>query len=207
MDVPEVVAPTYTAPELETITANLVALTTSIRAGQWRGVRFNVECLVALHRAAFQGVGGLGGRLRGPGFGSERLRFGTRYSSDRRDVARELDRLFREVHARARELDDQGDARSLEAVFALATHAHTEVIRIHPFEDGNGRSARLLLDVILVRYGLRPIAIEVPRREYIECLECAFERDPQPLIDLYLRLASDALESAPPPVGNAPSST
>lgn len=205
MDVPEVVVPTYTVEELKTITTNLVALTSSIRSGQWREVRLSVECLIGLHRAAFQGVGGLAGRLRGPGFGSERLRFGTRYSSDRRGVAQELERLFREVHVRARELDEAGDTRSLEAVFALATYAHTEVIRIHPFEDGNGRSARLLLDVILVRYGLRPIAIEVPRKEYIDCLECAFERNPQPLIDLYIRLASDVLDDNSPPT--RPSST
>ncbi len=36
--------------------------------------------------------------------------------------------------------------------------AHTWFVQIHPFADGNGRVARLLMNVLLRRFGI-PIAV------------------------------------------------
>ncbi|MDQ6926872.1 MAG: Fic family protein [Candidatus Eremiobacteraeota bacterium] len=64
-----------------------------------------------------------------------------------------------------------------------------EVIGIHPFEGGNGRSTRLLTDWLLIRLGLRPIPIEAVKGGYTACLNLYFRtRDLQPLVDLLIGL-------------------
>lgn len=58
-----------------------------------------------------------------------------------------------------------------------ALRAHRELVGIHPFNDGNGRTARLLMNLLLCRAGFPPIAIRPEERAaYIEALETA-ERD------------------------------
>lgn len=55
-----------------------------------------------------------------------------------------------------------------------AFHAHYRLTRIHPFADGNGRTARLLMNLILVRGGYQPIAIKPEDRDtYLDALEVA----------------------------------
>jgi len=48
---------------------------------------------------------------------------------------------------------------------------HMAIAHIHPFWDGNGRIARLLANILLLKSGLPPLLIDQEkRREYIECL-------------------------------------
>jgi Fic family protein len=48
---------------------------------------------------------------------------------------------------------------------------HVSFVRIHPFWDGNGRVARLIANVPVIRSGYPPIIIpKEHRREYIEAL-------------------------------------
>jgi fido (protein-threonine AMPylation protein) len=51
----------------------------------------------------------------------------------------------------------------LEAVLRLAAIAHGEWIRIHPFANGNGRTARLWANWVAARYGLPAFVILKPR--------------------------------------------
>lgn len=57
------------------------------------------------------------------------------------------------------ELDEDGVA----AVTDLAGWAHAEWVRIHPFANGNGRTARMWANYLLVRYGLPPVVRLRPR--------------------------------------------
>jgi fido (protein-threonine AMPylation protein) len=57
------------------------------------------------------------------------------------------------------ELDEDGVA----AVTDLAGWTHAEWVRIHPFANGNGRTARIWANYILVRYGLPPVVRLRPR--------------------------------------------
>jgi Fic family protein len=55
-----------------------------------------------------------------------------------------------------------------EAAFA----AHCRLVDIHPFNDGNGRTARLLMNLVLIRGGYPPIAVRPEDRlEYIRSLQ------------------------------------
>ncbi|MDA8345401.1 MAG: Fic family protein [Thermaerobacter sp.] len=53
----------------------------------------------------------------------------------------------------------------------FAATAHLELVRIHPFVDGNGRTARLLTNLLLMRSGYPPAMYSVGERaEYIDAI-------------------------------------
>jgi Fic family protein len=60
---------------------------------------------------------------------------------------------------------------------------HHAFTAIHPFQDGNGRVARLLASLILIKHGLFPFTVlrEEAKVKYIDALEKADQDEPQPL--------------------------
>lgn len=59
---------------------------------------------------------------------------------------------------------------SPEAAFT----AHRRLVDIHPFNDGNGRTARLLMNLLLLRAGYPPVAVRVEdRAAYLDALQQA----------------------------------
>lgn len=58
--------------------------------------------------------------------------------------------------------------------YKTAFDAHLQLVSIHPFSDGNGRTARLLMNLVLFRGGYPPVAISPEQRlDYIESIEKA----------------------------------
>jgi len=50
--------------------------------------------------------------------------------------------------------------------------AHLRLVDIHPFNDGNGRTARLLMNLILIRAGYPPVSVRPEDRpEYVRALQ------------------------------------
>ena len=50
--------------------------------------------------------------------------------------------------------------------------AHRRLVDIHPFNDGNGRTARLLMNLVLIRAGYPPVAVRPEDRlDYIRSLQ------------------------------------
>jgi Fic family protein len=75
---------------------------------------------------------------------------------------------------------------------ATAFAAHRRLVDIHPFADGNGRTARLLMNLILLRGGYPPIAVRPQDRPgYIASLQVSEAIDGMTAFEalLYRRLA------------------
>ncbi|XP_066299571.1 protein adenylyltransferase Fic-like [Branchiostoma lanceolatum] len=65
---------------------------------------------------------------------------------------------------------ENSSARNMHPI-ELAAHAHHELVAIHPFQDGNGRTARMLANAILMRAGYPPaVFTKGDRRSYTEAL-------------------------------------
>ena len=65
---------------------------------------------------------------------------------------------------------------------AAAFEGHVRLTAIHPFADGNGRTARLLTNLMLIRGGYPPVAVRpVDRTTYLDALERgSLAEDPRP---------------------------
>ena len=63
---------------------------------------------------------------------------------------------------------------SIDTTPAASFEAHYRLVAIHPFTDGNGRTARLLMNLLLLRGGYPPVAVRPGERVvYLETLEHA----------------------------------
>ena len=67
-------------------------------------------------------------------------------------------------------------------LLALLAKLHHDFTLIHPFDDGNGRVVRLLLNAVLLRVGLLPLVIRSPdRRRYLDVIAQSDAGDAAPL--------------------------
>lgn len=183
----------YSPQEQESLTTNLVALLQRIHSGGYSGSPLTPDLIRELHYNIFRDVRAFAGRMRGPGEGSERLVFGPHRSIHSSDVATAVDRLLAELRKALGSLEANTDDPEYElAAIRIAAWAHADLIRIHPFEDGNGRSSRALMSLLLVRCGLRPIPMEAPKQDYLACLNHYFTTgEIEKLVQLCLRLYPD----------------
>ena len=91
-------------------------------------------------------------------------------------VAAEMDRLV-ELHAAHL---DKGMSAEVQAAWL-----HHRFTQIHPFQDGNGRLARALASLVLIKQGLFPLVVtRDDRTAYLDALEAADEGALKPLVDL-----------------------
>ncbi|WP_143765184.1 Fic family protein [Catenulispora acidiphila] len=73
---------------------------------------------------------------------------------------------------------------------------HNEFERVHPFIDGNGRTGRLVLNLVLVRLGYPPVVIFKRQREaYLSAMQRADTGDYGSLGELIARAMIDSLNS------------
>lgn len=72
-------------------------------------------------------------------------------------------------------MQDFGERLSLAGHEAVESFkAHFDLVAIHPFSDGNGRTARLLMNLMLLRGGYPPVAVRPEERKtYLDTLENA----------------------------------
>ena len=103
-------------------------------------------------------------------------------------VASEMDRLI--------EFHKQHVQREVPALVEAAW-LHHAFAQIHPFQDGNGRVARSLASLILIKGGFFPLVVHRDDWEkYIDALETADGGDPSPLLKLFARLQKRELTRA-----------
>uniref|UniRef100_A0A0R3S5L8 protein adenylyltransferase n=1 Tax=Elaeophora elaphi TaxID=1147741 RepID=A0A0R3S5L8_9BILA len=76
-----------------------------------------------------------------------------------------------------------------------AAIAHYKLVSIHPFVDGNGRTARLLMNLILMQSGFPPVIIPVEARsEYYDTLDTANHGNLRPFIRFIARQTDATLQ-------------
>jgi Fic family protein len=91
---------------------------------------------------------------------------------------------------------------------ATSFDAHYRLVAIHPFSDGNGRTTRLVMNVLLLRGGYPPVAVRPEdRKAYLDTLEHASMREDLTLFQTFMHQRLDAtlgeylktlLEARPP---------
>jgi hypothetical protein len=121
------------------------------------------------------------GRFRGEaGLQNVQVRIGSALGVPPADVAGELQLFETRLQAVVSALDqkyavgvDLDTDDDVSAVIDLAAWAHAEWVRIHPFANGNGRTARAWANLILVRYGIPPAIRLRPRPESSYGAACA----------------------------------
>ena len=79
--------------------------------------------------------------------------------------------------------------------YELSFNAHLNLVTIHPWVDGNGRTVRLLMNYIQFCYHLFPTKIfKEDREEYIlSLLQCQNEETNQPFLDFMARQLKKSL--------------
>lgn len=80
------------------------------------------------------------------------------------------------------------NAITLEDHLSTLTFAHYEFIRIHPFNNGNGRTGRILMNLVALKFGYKPLELYHregdSRKIYIDAMKGADKGDFEPLMTL-----------------------
>jgi Fic family protein len=88
------------------------------------------------------------------------------------------------MHQLSDEIRDGGGGRS---ALECAASIHTKLVWIHPFMDGNGRTARLLLNAYLLSQDLPVMVINYADRErYLHCLQESNKGDLSALVEFMI---------------------
>jgi Fic family protein len=83
------------------------------------------------------------------------------------------------------------ETRETKHPVEAAALLHKEFVFIHPFADGNGRVARLLMNLVLLQEGYNIATIPpITRNQYIEALELA-HTDDRDFIDFIARMVRE----------------
>ncbi|MEL6723041.1 MAG: Fic family protein [Pseudomonadota bacterium] len=90
---------------------------------------------------------------------------------------------------------DRKNIDDLPAPF-VASVAHYNMVRIHPFDDGNGRGARILMNLILMHKRFVPAVIRNEERQnYYAALRLADNGNLMPFIQLMTQCLIETQES------------
>ena len=176
---------TFSFEERERICNNLDALHQEVERGELNPRLLDRAFVEDINRRLWADVRTYGGKIRAKGEGPEVLIILGKRSPKREDVPRLIDELLTRLNRRCEQLGALAPA--MDAI-EIAVQAHVDLIRMQPFTDGNKRTARLLLSVVLVRCGLNAVDFGVPKEDYVNAITAAFDGDPRPMTDLVIEL-------------------
>lgn len=189
---------TFTDLEKSKLTKNLFEISKVVRTTDCKIKSYSIPLICSWHKRLFDGIRDHAGRHRTADYGEVRLTFGPHRSTAREDVPDELNKhisvannLFAQLNTLEESLHPTDHV--MECIKA-AIYLHAEFIKIHPFRDGNGRIGRLIITFVLAKFNIPPLAIEVPRQEYIQCLNYYYNsKQLEPLLNLALRIYQNQL--------------
>jgi cell filamentation protein len=89
---------------------------------------------------------------------------------------------------------------ALEGQAEALAITHAELVLIHPFREGNGRSARLLAALMALQAGLPLLdfrgVVASERQRYIAAVQAAMDRNYGPMQEVFKRVIARTLRSA-----------
>lgn len=107
-----------------------------------------------------------------------------------------MDNFTKDLKTRLIHLPKIDNSDFINQLIDLLAWAHHRFLWIHPFADYNGRIARLLVNIILLKLNLPPIELKVQsptgRSKYIESLQQADHGDNSKLKKLFLAAIEEA---------------
>jgi cell filamentation protein len=79
-------------------------------------------------------------------------------------------------------------SKTQDEVIEALVYAHYEFVRIHPFNNGNGRTGRLLMNLVTMKFGYKPLELYKrqgeSRKLYIQSMQQADKGDFELLMSL-----------------------
>jgi Fic family protein len=145
------------------------------------------------------------GKFRGErGLKNIQVRVKSIFGVQSSEVSEALKRFETKLQLLVAELDavlpsgQEPDTDQLAAIIDLCAWAHAEWVRIHPFANGNGRTARLWANSLAMRYGLPPFIRLRPRPNtgYAEAGAKAMHGEWQPMAVVFRRLLTSFFRKA-----------
>jgi fido (protein-threonine AMPylation protein) len=186
--------------------SNLAQLFARVRDEALKRKPLTIETIRGWHLSMMEGLitpdPNLVGRFRGEaGLEDYNVRVGELPGVSASEIAADLADFDRKLRLAVIELDalinpDQDlTADDVQAVLTLCAWTHSEWVRIHPFANGNGRTARLLVNSIAMRYGLPPFLRIRPRPNYGygRASAVAMKGNWRPTVALFRQLYSESV--------------
>jgi len=142
------------------------------------------------------------GAFRGePGLEKVQVKVGSNFGVNSAKVAEELARFETKLQELVARLDAllpiglEPDVDQLAAIIDLCAWVHAEWVRIHPFANGNGRTARFWANSLAMRYGVPPFIRlrSRPDAGYGDAGARAMQGDWKPTAVVFRRLLDDFL--------------
>ncbi|MDR2969303.1 MAG: Fic family protein [Tannerellaceae bacterium] len=144
-----------------------------------RKTRITPEFLKQLNAFAMQNTGGLYSMPAGTfdsGKGDYRL-CGVTAGAGGKSYPN-YSKISESVHKLCVKLDGMSEPETLKDRYNLSFDAHFNLVSIHPWIDGNGRTSRLLMNYMQFYYGMLPTKLhKEDKGEYIKALVTGREQD------------------------------
>jgi cell filamentation protein len=182
-------------PRSELLVLENAAVARGIQFIRARRIPVTPDYILALHKKAFGPIFDWAGKFR-----KVDVRYGGKDAPHFYEVPALIKQFCDDLEERCKHLPDKSDTDRFfkEIVSFLAWLQHRFVV-IHPFDDYNGRTARLVTNALLLRLDLPPLEIAVAgekeRKVYIAAMRSADERDYSALEALLYAALQESLEA------------
>ncbi len=188
----------YSTQEEQRLANHLLMLVEQVRLVDCKAKEYSIDLICGWHKLLFERIRDHAGRYRSADYGEDHLTFGPHRSVARADVPASLDIHVRDALGLCDQLSSMERRwqreKFIEELIKAALYVHADLIRIHPFRDGNGRVGRLVINYFLCRWDVPPVSFESPKQEYYDCMNHYYvHHDLDRLVDLTLRLMNNQL--------------
>lgn len=189
--------------ELETLEAQgfWLAITLVSKCTKDRTCAMDTTMLCAIHREIFQfAMPGIGGRYRIAGEDIKKLHFlipppGRMVAQRMLEFGKELDAKIASIPLKPKTKRKDTYLKWVHRVVEVAAWTQHQIVAIHPFSNGNGRTARLFTNLILQSYGLPGSRVRFEKEDKDAYLNALAQIDKacdySQLINLILRAMAD----------------